>query len=182
MTLLELKCFLSSTCRPNKTYKRQSSFPVESLKVLALFRRCYISIITAGSAPGKRPPHHLKEQLVGLPEVVTELPEGLGAQRCVRPAFRLIQALVVSSRQQAVEALGGVVVEVVWADPGWQVQKPLGLSQLGEGITNECITVHHVDLLPGEDFQPAGQMQVIQAPLYRFVPGVNVALVKQDLL
>lgn len=98
------------------------------------------------------------------------------------PAFRLVQALVVSSRQEAVEALGGVVVEVVWADPGLQVQKPLCLSQLGEGIANERVAVHHVDLLPGEDLQPAGQVQVVQAPLQRFVPGINVALVEQELL
>lgn len=179
MTLLELKSFHS---RPNKTYKQQSCFPSESLNVLALFRRCLISVIAVGSAPGERPPHHLKEQLVGLPEVVTELPEGLGAQWCMRSAFRLVQALVMSSRQEAVEAFGGVVVEVVWADPRRQVQKPLCLSQLGEGITNECVTVHHVYLLPGEDLQPAGQVQVVQAPLHRFVCRVNVALVEQELL
>lgn len=98
------------------------------------------------------------------------------------PAFRLVQALVVSSRQEAVEALGGVVVEVVWADPGRQVQKPLGFSQLGEGIANERIAVHHVDLLPGEDLQPASQVEVIQAPLQRFIPRVNVTLVDQELL
>lgn len=105
----------------------------------------------SGSAPGKRPPNHFEEQLVGLPEVATQLLKGLGAQRRMWPAFRLIQALVVPGRQETVEAFGGVVVEVVGAYPGWQVQKPLSLSQLWEGIPNEGVAVHHVDLLPGED-------------------------------
>lgn len=137
---------------------------------------------TTGSAPGKRPPYHFKEQLVGLPEVATKLLKGLGAQWCMRPAFRLVQALVVSSRQEAVEALGGVIVEVVGTDPGRQVQKPLCFSQLREGIPNECIAIHHMDLLPGEDLQPASQVLVIQAPLQRLVPRVNVALVEKELL
>ncbi len=139
-------------------------------------------LFTTGSAPGKRPPHHFKEQLVGLSEVATKLLKGLGAQRRMRPAFRLVQALVVSGRQEAVEALGGVVVEVVGAYPGRQVQKPLSLSQLWEGIPNERVTIHHVDLLPGEDLQPAGQMLVVQAPLQRLIPRINMALVEQELL
>lgn len=136
----------------------------------------------AGSAPGERPPHHFEEQLVGFPEVAAKLLEGLGAERCVRAALGLVQALVVSSRQQAVEALGGVVIEVVWADPGWQVQEPLGLPQLREGIPNERVAVHHVNLLPGEHLQPPGEVLVVQAPLQRLVPGVNVAVVDQELL
>lgn len=100
----------------------------------------------------------------------------------MRPAFRLIQALVMSGGQEAVEALGGVVVEVIGADPGRQIQKPLCLSQLRKRIPDERIAVHHVDLLPGEDLQPAGQMLVVQAPLQGLVPRVNVALVQQELL
>lgn len=87
-----------------------------------------------------------------------------------------------SGRQEAVEALGGVVVEVVGADPWWQVQKPLCLSQLGERIPNERIAIHHVDLLPWEDLQPASQMLVVQAPLQCLVPRVDVALAQQELL
>lgn len=98
------------------------------------------------------------------------------------PAFRLVQALVVSGRQEAVEALGGVVVEVAGAYPGRQVQKPLSLPQLREGIPNERVAVHHVELLPGEDLQPAGKMLVVQAPLQSLVPRVNVALVDQELI
>lgn len=139
-------------------------------------------LFTTGSAPGERPSYHFEEHLVGLPEVATKLLKGLGAQRRMRPAFGLVQALVVSRRQEAVEALGGVVVEVVGAYPGRQVQKPLCLSQLGEGILNECVAVHHVDLLPGEDLQPAGQMLVVQAPLQRLVGRVDVPLVDQELL
>lgn len=100
----------------------------------------------------------------------------------MRPAFGLVQALVVSSRQEAVESLGGVVIEVVRAYPGQQVQKPLGLSQLREWIPNEGVAIHDVDLLPGEDIQPAGEVLVVQAPLQRFVPRVNVALADQKLL
>lgn len=140
------------------------------------------NLAIAGSAPGERPPHHFKEQLVGFPEVAAKLLEGLGAQRCMRAALGLVQALVVSSRQQAVEALGGVVIEVVWADPGWQLQEPLGLPQLREGIPNERIAVHHMNLLPGEHLQPPGEVLVVQAPLQRLVPGVNVAVADQELL
>lgn len=86
-----------------------------------------------------------------------------------------------SSRQEAVEALGGVVVEVVRAYPGRQVQKPLCLSQLREGILNEGVAIHHVDLLPGKHLQPAGEMLVVKTSLERLVPGVNVALVDQEL-
>lgn len=134
------------------------------------------------SAPGERPPDHFEEQLVGFPKVVTKLLESLAAQRCVRPTFGLIQALVMSCRQQAVEALGGVVIEVVWADPGWKVQEPLGLPQLGEGIPNERVTIHHVNLLPGEYLQPTRKMLVVQTPLQGLVPGVNVAVPDQELL
>lgn len=134
------------------------------------------------SAPGERPPHHFKEDLVGFPKVAAELLEGLDAQRRVRPSFGLIQALVVSSRQQAVEALGGVVVEVAWADSGWQVQEPLGLPQLGEGIPNQRVAVHHMDLLPGEYLQPTGEVLVVQAPLQGLVPRVDVTAVDQELL
>lgn len=97
------------------------------------------------------------------------------------PAFGLVQALVVSRRQEAVEALGGVVIKVVWTYPGWQVQKTLGLSQLREGILNEGVTIHHMDLLPGEDLQPTGKMLMVQTPLQCFIPRVNVALVDQEL-
>lgn len=94
------------------------------------------------------------------------------------PAFRLVQALVVSRRQEAVEALGGVVVEIAWVDPGRQVQKPLCLPQLREGIPNKRISVHHVDLLPGEDLQPAGKVLVIEAPLQCLVSRINMALME----
>lgn len=134
------------------------------------------------SAPGERPPHHVKEHLVGFPKVAAELLEGLGAQRRVRSPFGLIQALVVSSRQQAVEALGGVVIEVVWADPGGQVQEPLGLSQLREGVPDECIAIHHMDLLPGEYLQPTGEVLVVQTPLQGLVPRVDVTMLDQELL
>lgn len=62
------------------------------------------------------------------------------------------------------------------------MQEPLGLSQLREGVLNEGVSVHHVDLLPGEQLQPAGEMLVVQAPLQRLVARVNVALVDQELL
>jgi len=120
--------------------------------------------------------------LVGLPEVAAQLLEGPGAERRVRPALGLVQALVAAGRQEAVEALGGVEVEVVGANPGWQVQKPLRLPQLGEGVPDEGVAVHHVDLLPGEHLQPAGQMLVVQAPLQRLVGGVHAALTDQELL
>lgn len=100
----------------------------------------------------------------------------------MRSAFRLVQALVVSGRQEAVEAFGAVVVEVVRADPGRQVQEPFCFSQLGERIPNECITVHHVDLLPREDLQPAGQMLVVQTPLQGLVTRLDVALAEQEVL
>lgn len=106
----------------------------------------------------------------------------MGAQRCVRPAFGLIQALVVSRRQQAVEALGGVVVEVVWADPGRQLQEPLCLSQLREGIPNERVAVHHMDLLPGEYLQPTGQVLVVQTPLQGLIPRVDATVADEELL
>lgn len=73
------------------------------------------------SAPGKRPPHHFKEQLVGLSEVAAEFFEGLRTEWCMRPAFGLVQALVMSGRQEAVEAFGGVVVEIVGANFGWEI-------------------------------------------------------------
>lgn len=138
-----------------------------SLRVLNASHPRYVSdiYISCQSAPGERPSDHFEEQLVGFPKVVTKLPESLAAQRCVRPTFGLIQALVMSCRQKAVEALGGVVIEVVWADPGWKVQEPLGLPQLREGIPNERITIHHVNLLPGEYLQPTGKMLVVQTPL-----------------
>lgn len=37
------------------------------------------------------------------------------------PAFGLVQALVMSGRQEAVEAFGGVVVEIVGANFGWEI-------------------------------------------------------------
>lgn len=117
------------------------------------------------SAPGKGLAHHLKEQLVWLPEVVAELFKGLSAERGMWPAFGLVQALVMSTRQQAVEALSGVVIEIAGANSGWQLQKSLGLPELWEWVSYECITVHHVDLLLGEDLKPAGQVLVVQAPL-----------------
>lgn len=136
----------------------------------------------AGSAPGEGPPDHLKEQHVGPSEVAAELPEGAAGERRVRPPLGLVQALVVPGGQEAVEALGGVVVEVLRAYPGLEVQEPLGLPQLGEGIPDERVAVHHVDLLPGEDLQPAGQVLVVEAPLQRLVAGVHVALLDQELV
>ena len=134
------------------------------------------------SAPGEGPPHHAEEQPVRLPEVVTELPEGLCAERCMGPAFGLIQALVMTRGQQAVEPLGAVVVEVAGADSGRKAQKPLGLLQLGEGVSDQGVAVHDVDLFPGEHLEPAGQVLVVQAPLQCFVLGVDVSLVEQHLL
>lgn len=87
-----------------------------------------------------------------------------------------------SSRQQAVEALGGVVIEVVGADSGWQVQESLGLPELREGIPNERIAVHHMDLLPGEYLQPTGEVLVVQTPLQGLVPRVDVTMMDQELL
>lgn len=87
-----------------------------------------------------------------------------------------------SSRQQAVEALGGVVIEVVWADPGRQVQKLLDFPQLREGIPNERVAVHDMDLLPGEHLQPPGEVLVVQTPLQGLVPRVDVTMVDQELL
>lgn len=134
------------------------------------------------SAPGEGPPHHAEEQPVRLPEVVAKLPEGLRTERRVRPAFGLIQALVVTRVQQAVEPLGGVVVEVAGADSSGQAQEPFGLLQLGEGVPDQCVPVHHVDLLLREHLQPVRQVLVVQAPLQRFVLGVDVSLGEQDLL
>lgn len=100
----------------------------------------------------------------------------------MRSAFRLVQALVVSGGQEAVEAFGGVEVKVAGVYPGWKVQEPFRLPQLRERVPNERIAVHHVDLLPGEDLQPAGQVQMVQAPLQRLVAVVDVALVEQQLV
>lgn len=172
---------LLHTCLPTKIHKHQ--FPFRPLS--KTFQHVFVPAVPrpgTGSAPRERPPHHLEEQPVGFPEVVAELLEGIGAERCVRPAFGLVQAPVVSRRHQAVEALGGVVVEVVGADSGRQEQEPLGLPQLGEGVPDEGVSVHHVDLLPGEELQPAGQVLVVQAALQRLVARVDVALVDQQLL
>lgn len=136
----------------------------------------------SGSAPGKRPSHHLKKTFVGLPEVLTELLQGLRAQWSMWSAFRLIQALIMSSGQKAVKAFGGIEVKVVWVYSRWQVKKPFRLPQLWEWIPDKRITIHHMNLLPGEDLQPAGEMQMVQAPLQCLVALVNVALVEQELL
>lgn len=153
-----------------------------SLNVLASSGRFVGPLQFIRSAPGERPPHHFEEHFVGLPEVAAELLKGLGAERRMRPPFGLVQALVVPGRQEAVETLGGVVVEVAGAYPGRQVQEPLCLPQLRERVPNEGVAVHHVDLLPWEDLQPARQVLVVQAPLQRLVAGVDVALVEEQLL
>ena len=113
---------------------------------------------------------------------MTQLLEGLHAERRMWPAFGLVQALVVTRGQQAVEPLGGVVVEVAGADSGGQAQEPLGLPQLWEGVSDQRVAVDDVYLFPGEHLQPASQVLVVQAPVQRFVPGVDVSLVQQDLL
>lgn len=134
------------------------------------------------SAPGEGPPHHIEEQPVRIPKVLAELPEGLRTEWRMWPAFGLIQALIMTRVQQTVEPLGGVVIEVAGADSGGQAQEPLGLLQLGEGVPDQRVPVHYVDLLPGEHLQPVRQVLVVQAPLQCFVLGVDGSLMEQELL
>lgn len=58
----------------------------------------------------------------------------------------------------------------------------LGPAEFREGVSDEGLSIHHMDLLPGEHIQPAGQVLVVQAPLQRLVGRVDVALPEQQFL
>ena len=106
---------------------------------------------------------------------------GWVTERGVGAALGLIQTVLVpGGGNQAVEALGGVEVEVGGGNAGGQAQEPLSPLELGEGVPDQGVSVHHVDLRPGEAGQPAAQVQVVQTALEGLVGGVHRAVRPQQ--
>lgn len=86
------------------------------------------------------------------------------------------QALVKNNTEpQTVKPSGAVEVQVILADSGWEVEEALHQLQLRQGVRDEAVSVHYVELLHGEVLQPALQVFGVDAGPHCFVLCVHLA-------
>lgn len=141
--------------------------------------QCFHQGVSSG--PAESPACDLVKLLI---ERVKELPQfshhgwvhlGVGA------SLAACQALAEDNvKAQAVEAPRGVKVQVVLADAGGQVEETLHQLQLRQGVRDQPVAVHYVELFYGEVLEPALQVLGVDAGPHCFVLGVHLTGVGVD--
>lgn len=124
--------------------------------------------------------HELKELPVRFVEEAVEFLEDGGLDPWVSPALGVMQAALPPVVAEAVEALGLVEVEVGGVDLGCEVKEPLHHFHLGQGVPDELVAVHQVDVLQWEEAEPVLHVLVVQAAAQGLVLQVHLAVLHQD--
>ena len=130
---------------------------------------------TVSSRPRELSLQQLKQLLVvGLEKLVQLVDHRRTDLRVLAPFAGPKTPLVRGVHPHAVEPPRAVEVEHAVVDEVREAEEGLDLVQLGHGIGDESVAVHHVDLLRREGVQPPPEVAVVHADLHGLVPRVHL--------